>query len=149
VLPGPRATPRGLGARTGGPRPCRGVGGGGWERRAPGARSRAARKAGAASRGGRGPRREGAEAAPSGAEAAQGRARRGKREGEGEGSSPWDKKPVITVIGSPRARGGRERWKKGRGSYCARKSNEREIERGAHGGFGCQGCAGARRVGPV
>jgi hypothetical protein len=58
-------------------------------------------------------------------------------------------KLAITVTGSPRARGGRERWKKGRGrgTYCAGKSNEREIERGAHmGGLGAT--ATRRRAGP-
>jgi hypothetical protein len=71
-----------------------------------------------------------------------------EREREGRGAHLGIQKPAITVIRSPRARGGRERWKNGRGSYCAGKSNEREIERGRAWCFGSQGRAGARRAGP-
>jgi hypothetical protein len=71
--------------------------------------------------------------------------RQREREGErGEGEAHLGiRNPTITVTGSPRARGGRERWKRGRGSCCVGQSNERERG-GAHGGFGRQGCVGAR-----
>jgi hypothetical protein len=67
-------------------------------------------------------------------------------------SSPWDPKTGDNRppdhLGQ---RGGRERWKKGRGSCCAGKSNERDIERGAHGVCGAPGarggCAGPGRAG--
>jgi hypothetical protein len=94
------------------------------------------------------PRRWGAEVSPPGR--VQGHAggrgagtRTGKCKGEGErdrerreGSSPWDPKTGDNCppdhLGQ---RGGRERWKKGRGrgSCCAGKPNVREGE-GAHGG---------------
>jgi hypothetical protein len=44
----------------------------------------------------------------------------GGREREGE-AHLGIQNPAITVTGSPRARGGRERWKRGRGSCCAGK----------------------------
>jgi hypothetical protein len=71
---------------------------------------------------------------------------RGKEEGEGDsergerGTQLGIQKPAITVTGSPRARKWRERWKKERGSCCAGKSNEREIE-------GREGRAGPGRAG--
>jgi hypothetical protein len=79
-----------------------------------------------------------------GAEAARAAREVGAREAEApplereRGAHLGIQKPAITVTGSPRARGGRERWKKGRGrgTYCAGKSNEREIERGRTWGFG-------------
>jgi translation initiation factor IF-2 len=63
-----------------------------------------------------------------------GRGRERERERR-EGSSPWDPKTGDNHppdhLGQ---RGGRERWKKGRGSCCAGKTNEREGEGGAWGG---------------
>jgi hypothetical protein len=88
--------------------------------------------------GGIGPRRGGTRAAPSRGGGREGERGGRGREGErGEGSSPWDPK---TDDNRPpdhlRQRGGRERWKKGRGSCCAGKPNEREGE-GVHmGGVG-------------
>jgi hypothetical protein len=66
----------------------------------------------------------------------KGRERERERERERrEGSSPWDPKTGDNHppdhLGQ---RGGRERWKKGRGSCCAGKTNEREGEGGAWGG---------------
>jgi hypothetical protein len=76
-----------------------------------------------------------------------------RREGEGEGDERGEgahlgiQNPAITVTKSPRARGGRERWKRGRGSCCMGKSNERKGERGGArmgGGGGAQGGAPGR-----
>jgi hypothetical protein len=68
------------------------------------------------------------------------------REREGRGRAHLGiQNPAITVTGSPRARGGRERWKRGRGSCCAGKIKcEREGE-GARGGT--PGRAGLGQVG--
>jgi hypothetical protein len=150
------------------------VGGGGQGGRAAGGPgSRAARGQGAMLRGAREPRHRGPgghaqeargrtlgakEARCRGWGRAQGRVRggpgtragKGKGEGEGErgeGSSPWDPKTGDNRppdhLGQ---RGGRERWKKGRGSCCAGKPSE--IERGAHMGvWGARGRAGLGWVG--
>jgi hypothetical protein len=62
------------------------------------------------------------------------------------GSKTGDKRPPDHLG----QRGGTERWKKGRGSCRAGKSNEREIERGRMGvwdGRGARGCAGPGRAG--
>jgi hypothetical protein len=64
------------------------------------------------------------------------------REREREGAHLGFQNPAITVTESPRARGGRERWKRGRGSCCAGKSNERKGER--EGGT----CMGGERGAP-
>jgi hypothetical protein len=74
---------------------------------------------------------------------AQGRGERGRRERErerergregGRGRAHLgDPNPAITVTGSPRERGGRERWKRGRGSCCSGKTNERKGEGGRAG----------------
>jgi hypothetical protein len=71
-----------------------------------------------------------------------------ERDKEERGAHLGIQKPVITFTGSPRARGGRERWKKGRGSCCAGKSNEREIEMWRMGGGWAPGARRARRAGP-
>jgi hypothetical protein len=103
----------------------------------------------------RAPRGAGGRAAgEAGTEAAHGRRGRGEKEGRGgRGELTLGiQNPVITVTGSPRAQGGRERWKKGRGSYCVGKSNEREIGRRAHGSVwapGAQGRAGWVGLGRV
>jgi hypothetical protein len=69
--------------------------------------------------------------------------------GERESSPGGSKNPAITVTGSPRARGGRERWKRGRGSCCAGKSNEIKGERGGRlgGGRGARGAPGRAGLG--
>jgi hypothetical protein len=72
-----------------------------------------------------------------------------ERDKEERGAHLGIQKPVITFTGSPRARGGRERWKKGRGSCCAGKSNEREIEMWRMGGDGHRGRAGHAGLGRV
>jgi hypothetical protein len=46
---------------------------------------------------------------------------KGEREREKGETHLGIQNPAITVTGSPRARGGRERWKGGRGSCCAEK----------------------------
>jgi hypothetical protein len=83
-----------------------------------------------------------------------GRSRGSRREGKGEGEreegeltlvSKNQRKSSLDHLGQ---RGGRERWKKGRGSCCAGKSNEREIERGHMGVWGAKGARVARRAGP-
>jgi hypothetical protein len=74
--------------------------------------------------------------------------RKGRERGRGE-LTLGIQNPAITVTGSPRARGGRERWKKERGGYYAGKSNEREVERGRAWGGGARrpGRARSGRVG--
>jgi hypothetical protein len=73
-----------------------------------------------------------------------------RREGEGEGDERGEgahlgiQNPAITITESPRARGGRERWKRWRGSCYAGKSNERKGERG---GGRAWGEGGAHRAG--
>jgi hypothetical protein len=85
---------------------------------------------------------------PPGRRAGTRTAKRGERErGRGRESSPWGSKNLaITVTASPRARDGRERWKRGRGSCCAGKSNERKGERGRAWGKG--GAPGVHWTGP-
>jgi hypothetical protein len=75
------------------------------------------------------------------------------REREGRGRAHLGiQNPAITVTGSPRARGGRERWKRGRGSCCAGKFKCVREGEGARmgGGLGARaarGHAGLGRVG--
>jgi hypothetical protein len=124
----------------------RGAEGRAWGRgggRGPPSGRRGAAREGTGRRGGRGPsgRARGRRRACAGEgrgraqEATGARAGREKRRGTGgrgkrRGAHLGIQNPAITVTESPRAQGGRERWKRGRGSCCAGKSNERKGERG-------------------
>jgi hypothetical protein len=81
-----------------------------------------------------------------GARAGKGKGREREREREEGGAHLGIQKPVITVTGSPRAnRWEREVEERERERELLRgKSNERDIERGAH--WGCV-ALGARRAG--
>jgi hypothetical protein len=105
----------------------------------------------------RGPRQGAPRGAPRAREAAPpGCARGGSgdacREGEGGGDREREERgahlgiqnSAVTITGAPRARGGRERWK--RGSCCARKLNEGKGERRGARAWGRQGHQG--RTGP-
>jgi hypothetical protein len=68
---------------------------------------------------------------------------RGRERGEGELTMGIQKSGDNHHRITPRARGGRERWKRGRGSCCVGKTNERKGERGHMGGMGTRGVRGA------